>query len=113
METINRVETLILDNLAMQKKLSGGYIKIDAEGGEISVLKGFQNSLTSGDWVVVLEYLKSADPDSPHQRAIQYLQQLGYRVHAITDQGDIILVSDIGEYLTEKGIDSDNLVFRK
>ncbi len=112
-ETVNNVPTILLDDLIANNNISKAIIKIDAEGGELSVIKGMIKSLQEKDLTVIMEYLLSDDSDSLHQQAVDFFAKHGYRVHAITPEGTLVFITQIDQYLRDLNIDSDNLVFVK
>jgi FkbM family methyltransferase len=112
-QTVNRVKTLVLDDLMHQSNISKAIIKIDAEGGELSVLSGLTKAMDLADLTIVMEYLTSAEPDSPHKQAVALLEKHGYHPYFITSEVALGAVTDTEEYLNRIGLDSDNLVFRK
>lgn len=109
-ETINRVQTLVLDDLIRDNGISKALIKIDAEGGELSVLRGLDHALEERDLTIIMEYLLGGGQDSPHHQALQYLLSKGYVMHVINDHGLIQSVSDLDAFLMGRGINSDNVV---
>ena len=112
-ETINRVQTILLDDLITANQINKAIIKIDVEGGELSVIKGLVTSLRQNDLTIVMEYLISDDLSSPHHQAVSLLVANGYQAHAIDLQGHLVKVEVIDQYLREADLDSDNLVFVK
>jgi len=112
-ETVNRVETILLDDLMDANQLTKATIKIDAEGGELAVLKGLGKSLPEKDLIVIMEYLISPDSDSLHHQAVRLFKKYNYLPHAIQPDGSLVLLHDIDLYLKESNLDSDNLVFLK
>lgn len=112
-ETINRVKTLVLDDLIRDEQINKALIKIDAEGGELSVLRGLDWSLDHASLIIVMEYLIAGGPDSPHQQSLDYLKSKGYSIHIINAEGELEAVSDPTAFLKQRGIDSDNVVLMK
>lgn len=109
-ETVNRVQTLVLDDLIRDQHITKALIKIDAEGGELSVLRGLDRALEEQELTVVMEYLAHGGKDSPHGQSLQYLLSKGYTVHVLNDEGQMQSVSDLDVFLKSRGIDSDNVV---
>jgi FkbM family methyltransferase len=112
-ETVNRVETILLDDIMDDGHLDRATIKIDAEGGELAVLKGLIKSLKDKNLIVIMEYLESADSDSLHHQAVRLFEKHNYLPHAIRPDGTLSILQDIDLYLKETKLDSDNLVFVK
>ena len=112
-QTINRVQMVVLDDLITSNQISKAIIKIDVEGGELSVIKGLASSLQQSELTIVVEYLISEDLSSPHHLAVRLLIEHGYQAHAIDREGNLVKVVVIDQYLRDAGLDSDNLVFVK
>jgi FkbM family methyltransferase len=112
-QTINKVQTVVLDDLIKANQISKAVIKIDVEGGELSVIKGLASSLDQCDLTIVMEYLLSDDLSSPHHQAVGLLVANGYKAHAIDAEGNLKALAVIDQYLKDSGLDSDNLVFVK
>ncbi len=112
-ETVNRVETIVLDDLLTGEKIESAVIKIDAEGGELSVLKGLTKSLQNKDLVVIMEYLVSKDAQSTHHRAVELFAQYQYRPHFIQPDGTLMRLENIDDHLEKLHLQSDNLVFQR
>lgn len=112
-ETVNRVKTLVLDQLFQEEKINKALIKIDAEGGELSVLRGLDRSLDHASLTIVMEFLIGGGSDSPHQQSLEYLLLKGYSVYIINADGALESVSDPKVFLMQRGIDSDNVVLMK
>jgi FkbM family methyltransferase len=62
-------------------------IKVDAEGGELDVLKGAQNTLAAGAPHVVVEVIPHR-PGEPAREVMEYMRGLGYEADA--DAGDVV-----------------------
>ncbi len=112
-ETVNKINTILLDDLLTSNQISKAVIKIDAEGGELAVLKGLSASLQEKDLTVIMEYLLSDDSSSLHHQAVKLFNEHGYRAHAIQADGSLIALDDIDRYLSDLNLDSDNLVFKR
>lgn len=112
-QTINKVQTVVLDDLIKANQISKAVLKIDVEGGELSVIKGLALSLGQCELTIVMEYLLSDDLSSPHHQAVGLLVANGYKAHAIDKDGNLKVVAIIDQYLKDAGLDSDNLVFLK
>jgi FkbM family methyltransferase len=62
-------------------------IKIDAEGGELDVLKGARNTLAAGAPHVVVEVIPHR-PGEPAKEVVEYMRDLGYEADAAA--GDVV-----------------------
>jgi FkbM family methyltransferase len=112
-QIINRVQMVVLDDLITANQIRKAIIKIDVEGGELSVIKGLASSLDQNDLTIVMEYLISEDLSSPHHLAVGMLIEHGYQAHAIDREGNLVKVVVIDQYIKDAGLDSDNLVFTR
>lgn len=108
----NRVPAILLDDLIFEKGISKAIIKIDAEGGELGVIRGLMKSLPMHDLTVIMEYHRSMGPEiTLHQKAAMLLKENGYSPFVIQSDGTLRPIQDIGTHLTNANLDSDNLVF--
>ena len=107
------VPVIMLDDLLSDEKIERAMIKMDVEGGEAGVLMGLQHSLAKKEITIAMEYLASEHKIHSHAAAANLLRLTGYHAHRIDDGGKLIAVDDIDEYLKEKKIGSDNVVFVK
>jgi FkbM family methyltransferase len=62
-------------------------VKVDAEGGELQVLKGARNTLSAGAPVVVVEVIPRR-PGEPARELVEYMRGLGYEADA--PAGDVV-----------------------
>ncbi|MEU6706678.1 FkbM family methyltransferase [Streptomyces wuyuanensis] len=89
------VEVVRLDDvLPGDRRVS--FIKFDVEGFEAKALEGSSAVLTRDRPVVVFEYAPSATIAAglPAQGAWDLLKSHGYRMHRVTDRGDVLRVDD-------------------
>jgi len=107
----NQVPVIILDRLLSDHGIQKAYIKIDVEGGEAAVIRGMKNSLSQRQLTIAMEYLKESEIS--HREAAQLLYDQGYSSYAILQDGTLSLRSDIEQYLTQKNLTSDNIIFLK
>lgn len=112
-QTINRVQTLVLDTLIASNPMTNTIIKIDVEGGELSVLKGLSKTLAERDYTIVTEYLYTQDANSAHHHATNFLLEAGYKPYSISVDGSVRPIDQIDRYMELEKLDSDNIVFRK
>ena len=112
-QTINRVQTLVLDTLITSNPMTNTIIKIDVEGGELSVLKGLSKTLAERDFTIVTEYLYSQEANSAHHHATDFLLEAGYKPYSISMDGSVRFIDQIDSYMAEEKLDSDNIVFMK
>lgn len=108
-----KVSAICLDQLIQAEHILPKMIKIDVEGAELSVIKGTSTFLALNNCLLVMEYLNQTRHNEGHQAARELLFQLGFSSFLITDKGELSPIKDIDIYLTEKGIESENIVFRK
>jgi FkbM family methyltransferase len=112
-EKEKQIRTLALDQLVEEHKISNAIIKIDVEGGEASVLRGMKTSLRDKQFIVVMEYLLSTGGNKLHQDAAHILLVNGYKSFAITPGGELEEVNHLEEYLLQKKLTSDNIIYIK
>jgi len=96
-----------------QASLLPQVIKIDVEGAEYNVIKGMQDFLAEHPVLVVMEYLAAHRSNDEHVLAEKLLRSLGYGTFIIDREGQLAAITDIGSYLVEQGLESDNVVFKK
>lgn len=112
-QTINRVQTLVLDTLIASNPITNTIIKIDVEGGELSVLKGLSKTLAERDFTIVTEYLYTQDANTAHHHATDFLLEAGYKPYSISIDGSLRRIEQIDTYMVSEKLDSDNIVFVK
>ncbi|MCB0597603.1 MAG: FkbM family methyltransferase [Lewinellaceae bacterium] len=103
-----------LDQLMEERNLYAHFIKIDVEGAEAQVVAGLKNWLghPHARWLA-MEYLAEERHNEGHRRAAQLLAEQGWQLFSIRPDGGLQACPDIEGYLREKGLDSDNVVFRR
>lgn len=107
------VKSIILDDYLSIKDVKPKIIKIDVEGAELKVIKGLKHYLSQHAPLIVMEYLSNERGNSEHQAAEQQLNGLGYHSYLINDAGNLEQQENIAQYLSEKKLESDNIVFAK
>ena len=122
-----RVQGKKMDDLLLnQLNIQAGFIKIDVEGAELEVIKGLTKTLSQAAPaapIIAMEFLTdnnhtnetSTQTQSPHQQAALLLKNLNYDVFAIDPKGQLLplIYENIHAHITQKGLDSDNVVFVK
>ena len=112
-QTITTVPVIPLDHLFDKNKIEKAFIKIDVEGGELSVIEGLSKSLMKQELTIIMEYLSAKNNNGTHREAGQALKAAGYVSYVINEDGSLQKCDDIEERLKEMRLDSDNVVFRK
>lgn len=107
------IEGITLDDFFSEDRPVPRLIKIDVEGAEHSVIKGMTKLIQKHHPTIVMEYLKSEDPDSSHQQAIDHLLTLGYTPHFIDHRGHPQPVDDVEAEMAARGLHSENVVLVK
>ena len=110
---VTTVNTVVIDELLTIKNITKAVIKIDVEGGEPEVVEGLNESLSHNELIIIMEYLKSGQNNSPHNKAVQLLNSKGYSTYVIEDSGILSPVEDIDLYMANSDKQSDNIVFAK
>lgn len=109
-----RVPCITLDEALPELDASSRLIvKVDVEGGEPAVLRGMVNILARYRVTLAMEYLLAEEPDNPHDRAVDQLHRLGYASFAIRPDGTLDPIANARTYMQRRGLQSDNLVFRR
>jgi len=108
-----KVKTIKLDDHLSDLTQPISIIKIDVEGAEHEVLKGFQQYLQKKSPIVVMEYLSSDRESTAHVAAEALMHSLGYLSHAITESGDLLIIESAADHISQRDLDSDNIVFVK
>ncbi len=107
------VKSVILDAFLHDTKLYPKIIKIDVEGAELRVINGLRNYLSKNSPFLVMEYLSKERGNEGHKRAENILRSLGYFSFTIDKSGDLKKLDSISEYLDDKKLESDNIVFAR
>lgn len=105
------IKSIMLDDFLSDKKLNPKIIKIDVEGAELKVIKGFKKHLLEHTPLIVIEYLSDERGNTAHIEAEKLLESLGFQPHIIDRRGSLQSVKSISSFFKEKGLDSDNVVF--
>ncbi|MFN7115395.1 MAG: FkbM family methyltransferase [Saprospiraceae bacterium] len=107
------VPATTINHLLLKENITPKIIKIDVEGAEDKVMEGAQEALQQQNPYIVLEYLEPSRHNAAHRKAVSMLQQIGYQVNIINENGDLILCNDIEQHLAKEKLDSDNIVLQK
>ena len=107
------VQATTIDSITADKLFYPQLIKIDVEGGEYDVIKGGINYLKNHSPKIVMEYLEPNRKNESHKKALDLLLSMGYTSNIITQNGGILPIDDIDNYLVSEGLESDNIVFIK
>lgn len=107
------IESIILDDFLLDKKIDPKIIKIDVEGAESKVIDGLKNHLSKNYPFIVMEYLSNERSNKEHQEAESKLNSLGYHSFVIDKLGNLKKLDSISKYLEENEFESDNIVFAK
>lgn len=107
------VPATTIDGITSGEEFRPHIIKIDVEGAEYKVIQGGRHFLGLHAPLIVMEYLEPKRHNEVHQKAVNLLQQLGYKTCVIRQDGSLSAVSNIDAYLLENKMDSDNIVFMK
>lgn len=105
------VGAVILGDSIKEQLVVPKIIKIDVEGAEFKVIKGLNEFLQRQSPAIVMEYLSDERGNIPHKETEKLLKQLKYRAYLITNSGDLQAIESISNYLNDKKMESDNIVF--
>lgn len=86
-------------------------VKIDVQGHEEKVLRGFRRGLSPGGPIIILEVERTAGPelDATYQDAIRLLQSCAYRLFSIQDRA-LVEIMGASDDLTRSLPKSSNLL---
>ena len=96
-----------------EQRLKPSWIKIDVEGAEWEVLQGLGPYLQKQDITLSLEYLVDSSQAGAYQKAHDQLIQWGYTCYWINEEGELEPCEQPADFLSLRGLDSDNLIFRR
>lgn len=108
-----KIETIPLDHFLIEEKIKPRIIKIDVEGAEFKVINGMEKYLSNNAPIIVMEYLSSERENTGHIMADKLLKSLGFQSFSIDDEGKLCEVEVVSAYMKAKGLESDNIVFKK
>lgn len=104
-------QSVELDSFCANAGVVPRFIKIDVEGAEHKVLSGGEHVLTSNPVYLSIEFLADSNSDDNYSKATSFLTSRGYRIYAIDQRGFLKQIYNIPEYMKEKNLDSDNIIF--
>ncbi|MFN4080537.1 MAG: FkbM family methyltransferase [Saprospiraceae bacterium] len=107
------VDSVALDDFLREAQAHPTVIKIDVEGGEYRVICGLQRYLSTYSPMVAMEYLSVHRGNEAHVRAAELMAELGFSPSAIDASGKLCRIDDPARFLSNRGLDSDNIVFAK
>ncbi|MGB0931481.1 MAG: FkbM family methyltransferase [Chitinophagales bacterium] len=105
------VEAVVLGDVIKNQLVVPKIIKIDVEGAEFKVINGLKEFLKKQSPAIVMEYLSDERGNRPHKEAEKLLKGLKYKAYTITDSADLESIENISNYLNDKKMESDNIVF--
>ena len=108
-----KIDARRLDTLLQEYQVNPKIIKIDVEGAEYQVVTGLLDHLNLHSPMIVLEYLSENRSNQNHSQAAAQLKAKGYESFVIDEQGKLMKVSDINQYMKEHLLDSENIVFKR
>jgi len=110
----NSPKSIKMDSVTLSNELKdkvAAMIKIDVEGGELSVLNGLEEYLENENPIIVIEYLSSNRNNQTHILASEFLKSKGYQAYTVNFEGEIFKCFDLPNYMESNNFDSDNIVF--
>ena len=108
-----KIKSVVLDDFFNEKKIHPKIVKIDVEGAEFKVINGLKEFLQINNPFIIIEYLSDERGNKEHIRAEQLLKSFGFQAYVIDGLGELQTVNSISDYIQNKKIDSDNIVFKK
>ena len=110
--SIMQVESTTIDDFAKMEKIIPSFIKVDAEGGELNVLRGAKNILSGNGVVIAMEYLQ-IDPASVYVECVEFMNSLGYKANVILTDYALQEVENVEQWMIDHNADSENVIFTK
>ncbi len=107
------VDSVSIDGFFRELNLVPDIIKIDVEGAESLVIKGMQNLLKTGQPIIIMEYISNPQSTELYAGALTQLEMDGYRPFIIDEKGALSSIFNLSNFLKERGVDSENVVFCK
>lgn len=111
--TAVKIKSVTLDKFVEQEHVEPQIIKIDVEGAEYQVIKGFRDYLKENAPLIVMEFLSEKRGNIAHLNAEKLLRSFGFDSYIIDRKGEIEQVKSIADFLESKNVESDNIVFKK
>lgn len=106
------VQATTIDGFLDENGLNPAMIKIDVEGAEVQAIKGGSHTWQEGSPVLVMEYLDEGN-ESSYTQAADIMYGYGYTSYMITNEGTLAETRDVLTYMRERGMTSENIVFKK
>lgn len=102
-----------IDTIASEVTFTPKIIKIDVEGSEYNVLSGAVGYLTKKYTIIAMEFLNPKRGNQEHNKAVMLLTENGYTSYIINQKGALEAIDNIDNYLIERKLESDNIIFKK
>ncbi len=109
----NIVKGRTLDGIIEEFDIKNPLVKIDTEGAEAQVISGSRELLMLQNPTIIMEFLTDETKNEGHFKAFEMLKEMDYQAFFIEKDGTLAILKDINKYFIEKGLDSDNFVFKK
>lgn len=106
------VQATTIDGFLDENGLNPAMIKIDVEGAEVQAIKGGSHTWQRKSPVLVMEYLDEGN-ESSYTQAADVMHGYGYISYMITNEGTLEETRDVLTYMRERGMTSENIVFKK
>lgn len=107
------IESTTIDKFVEEKQIQPTFIKIDVEGFEDKVMNGAIQTIERFAPTIVMEFVSENRHNENHKTAQKFLQDRGYQAFVIDECTELIPIEQISDYLNEKNVESDNIVFIK
>jgi len=87
---VEKVEIVSIDQyLETHSQETIDFIKIDIEGFEYATLLGLENTLKEHRPKILIEILDDLETEGAQEKVHEFLYNLGYKKHFITDEGEL------------------------
>lgn len=110
--TEQKVQAVTIDDFVRNNNITPDMIKIDVEGAEVQAINGGSGTWQNMSPLLVVEYLDEGDTSS-YTKAAEAMYSHGYSSYMILSDGALEHTNDVLGYMRQRGITSENVVFKK
>jgi FkbM family methyltransferase len=105
------VQAYSLDGYCNTHEIQPVFLKIDVEGGEHAVLRGAVKTMSSLSSIAI--EIRKDEYDELYAPVDRLLKESGYKSYRIADDGSLVQLGDLRDYIALLPLESDNIVFCK
>lgn len=115
---VQKVKAITVNTICSEWNVKPSYFKIDVQGAEKMVIDGGISVFRTLDAQIIMEFPHHSRYNNKPQLACkEILESLGYKLHSLNENGDLVLCEDLDAYFTwlwsVKKSDNDDMVFKK